>query len=119
MNVPKGGAEAALNAVAINADAIVFNPMTAFFNQYDLDDSTYEGTLSIYIVKGEILNNIFGPITRKTGEVTYLPQQHFNRVSFLLGPKANAAVNTYMAIQNHYMEAVKKAIDEWEANGGK
>lgn len=92
----KGGAEAAGNALATNRDAIIFNPATINSTAYDLDVSKYTGDMTAYIVKGDILNIVFGPISRPIDQLVYLPSQSWN------------------LIDNHSMNAVKKAIDEWE-----
>jgi RHS repeat-associated protein len=93
----KGGAEAAANAVATNRNAILFNPATVNLGAYGLNRSTYAGKMTAYIVKGEILNDIFGPISKPIGSIVYLPQQSW-----------------WNPVYNHSMAAVKKAINEWE-----
>ncbi len=92
----KGGAEAAANAVATNRDAILFNPATVNLRAYNIDKSEYNGKMTTYIVKGEILNRVFGAVSKPIDDVVYLPRQHWD------------------SIENHYMDAVKQAIIEYE-----
>ena len=68
----KGGAEAAANAVATNRNAILFNPATVNLNAYGLDSSNYSANMIAYIVEGEVLSDIFGPISAPIDEVEYL-----------------------------------------------
>ena len=72
----KGGAEAAGNALATNKNAILFNPASINAYAYDLDVSKYTADMTAYIVKGEILNNIFGLISRPIDKMVYLPTQY-------------------------------------------
>ena len=91
----KGGAEAICNAIEINSNAIVFNP--APFNPGDYtDNSAYSGTITAFIVKGEILTNLFHWYPRPTNNIIYLPSQSWSSIS------------------NHVMGSVRKAIDEWQ-----
>jgi RHS repeat-associated protein len=92
----KGGAEAAGNALATNKNALLFNPASINSGAYGLDSSKYTGDMTAYIVKGEILNLIFGPISRPIDEIKYLPSQSFN------------------PIENHLMEAVRKGLENEE-----
>lgn len=90
----KGGAEAAANAVATNRDAILFNPATVSLGAYDLNSNTYSANMTAYIVKGEILNNIFGWMSEPIDDVVYLPNQGGS------------------AIDNHLMADVISALNE-------
>lgn len=91
----KGGAEAICNAIEIKSNAIVFNP--APFNPADYTDtSAYSGTITAFIVKGEILNNLFHWYPKSATNVIYLPSQSWSSIS------------------NHLMGAVRSAIAEWE-----
>lgn len=59
----KGGAEAMANAVATNKNAITFNPAKANMAAYSQTRSarkSYTGSMTHYIVEGEILNDKFG-----------------------------------------------------------
>lgn len=92
----KGGAEAAANAIVTDRNAILFNPATLNPKAYDLDISEYTGETTAYIVKGEILDKVFGPISKPVGDRVYLPCQYWD------------------SIENHYMDAVIRAITEYE-----
>lgn len=70
-----GGAEAAVNAVATGKDAILFNPASAAFGHYKLDETKYEGNMVSYIIDGEILNSIFKDLDRTPGEKRYLGEE--------------------------------------------
>jgi len=88
----KGGAEAAANALATKKDAILFNPASLNPSAYGLKPEEYTGNMTAYIVKGDILNTIFGPISKPIDKVEYLPRQSWNPIT------------------NHLMDAVKEAI---------
>jgi hypothetical protein len=103
----KGGAEAAGNALATNKNAILFNPASINAYAYDLDVSKYTADMSAYIVKGEILNNIFGPISRPIDKMVYLPTQYSVNTPI-------EELNLVNSVRNHFMSAVKEAIKEWE-----
>ena len=74
----KGGAEAAANAVATGKDAILFNPASAAFGHYKLDETKYEGNMVSYIIDGEILNSIFKDLDRTPGEKIFLRTKNEN-----------------------------------------
>lgn len=57
----KGGAEAA-NSVAINTNAIIFNPATVNLSAYELDSNTYTANMVAYVVEGDALNVVFGGV---------------------------------------------------------
>ena len=101
----KGGAEAAANAVKFNRNAILFNPAIPDFEAYKLDTSVYSGKMTSYVVKGEILNKIFGPMP--IGDVVYLPTQYSVHTTL-------PAVNDLDMILNHLMGSVKQAITDYE-----
>lgn len=103
----KGGAEAAANAVATNRNAILFNPATVNLGAYGLNSSSYTGTMTAYIVKGEILNNIFGPISKPIGNAVYLPTQYPVNTPV-------QGINIVNSILNHLMPAVRSAVNEYE-----
>jgi hypothetical protein len=63
---------------------------------YGLNSSAYEGTMTSYVVRGEILNNVEFFLPKPTQNVVYLPSQSWNPIT------------------NHGMSAVKNAINEWE-----
>jgi len=90
----KGGAEAAANAVATNKDAILFNPATVNLSAYKLNGKNYSSNMTAYIVKGEILNNIFGWMSEPIDSLVYLPNQGGS------------------ALDNHSMSSVISALNE-------
>lgn len=56
------GAEAAANALLTNRDAILFNPAALAAEKYGLDMNGYSGTMTAYVLEGEIIdrnNNMF------------------------------------------------------------
>ena len=108
----KGGAEAAANAVTTNMNAIIFNPASVNLNAYDLDASNYTGNMTAFIVRDEILNNIFGAISIPIDEVVYLDAQ-YKTPWFIIGPVRNL-LNIYNSVQNHSMNAVINALIEKE-----
>ena len=103
----KGGAEAAANSVATNKNAILFNPATVNLDIYKLDKSKYTREMTAYIVEGEVLNNAFDLISEPIGRVVNLPSQYNVHTSI-------DALNVINSVRNHFMDAVKKAIKEWE-----
>ena len=96
----KGGAEAAGNALATNRNALLYNPAAINPSAYDLDISNYTGTdgkgMTAFIVEGEALNTFNTEVLRAQpiDKVVKLPKQKGD------------------SIDNHSMEAVKKALDE-------
>jgi hypothetical protein len=92
----KGGAEAAANAVATNRNAILFNTSRPNYGAYGVPISSYEGTMTSYVVRGEILNNVLFFLPKPTQNVVYLPSQSWNPIT------------------NHGMPSVRNAINEWE-----
>ena len=68
----KGGAEAVANAVATNRNSIVFNPATTSLSAYDLSSKKYSADMTVYVVKGEILNTLLGPISTPIDKLVYL-----------------------------------------------
>ena len=87
----KGGGEAAVNAELWNINAIVFNPSTPDM-AYALAD---DGYVKPFVVKNEILNNIFGEFP--LGTTTYLDKKNN---SFMFKIPIISGVN------NHGMSAV-------------
>ena len=92
----KGGAEAAYNAIATNRDATLFNAAPIDPSVYGLgqDAKQYTGTMTAYVVKGDILNSMFAVFPKPTSNVVYLPSQSWNPFS------------------NHLMGAVREGIEE-------
>ena len=90
----KGGAEAAANAVATNKNAILFNPATVNLSAYNLSSKNYSADMTVYIVEGEILNQIFGWMSEPIDNVVYLPNQGGS------------------ATDNHSMASVISALNE-------
>src|SRR3989344_3957748 len=79
----KSGPEATASALRTNKNAIVFNSATLNTSAYKSEISQYTGHVDEYIVRGEILNSVFGSASVPFGtnnSVTYLPTQH--RLSF-------------------------------------
>ena len=68
----KGGAEAAAAAVATNNDSILFNPASVALDMYGLNAEDYTADMDVYVVEGEILNNIFGWISRPIDDFEYI-----------------------------------------------
>ena len=91
----KGGAEAAANAVATNKNAVVFNPATVFLNSYGLSAENYKGSMNAYIVQGEILNKIFGIISRPIDKLTVLPPPMLSTMLHVSGYTVAASVNSH------------------------
>ena len=99
----KGGAEAAANAVATGKNAIIFNPATVNLKAYGLDGKKYEANMMAYIVKGEILNNIFGKISTPIDAKTMLPTPF---LSIFIGCFSETAAS----INSHSMNSVIKGL---------
>jgi len=110
----KGGAEAAANAVATNKNSILFNPATVNLSVYNLNFGEYSAEMNAYIVKGEILNNIFGLISSPINKAVPLPNQH-NTPWWVQG-RARKAVDLYNSIENHLMPSVINALKEARYN---
>ncbi len=117
----KGGAEAAANAVATGTNCIVFNPATVFLEEYEgTRGKNYTASMTAYIVEGEILNIIFGPISTPIGTVVYLPSQH-NTHTLKGSPLAVYIANKISdALNNHSMDSLIKALKQHQLtfNGG-
>jgi len=120
----KGGAEAAANAVRTNRGAVLLNPMSVNLSGYHLDSylENYSGNMTAYIVKGDILNNIFGPVSSPIGNVVYLPQQYFSndivgyrtvrfRGQKYTTPQYRGAIDA--GVQNHLIPAILNGLKEW------
>ncbi|WP_225969212.1 RHS repeat domain-containing protein, partial [Treponema pedis] len=105
----KGGAEAAANAIATGKNAVIFNPATVNLASYGLSLKNYKGNMSAYIVRGEILNNIFGGLSKPIDKKIMLPIP-WSSVGFnlLLGRR-----NIISSINNHSMSSVIKGM-EWK-----
>ena len=93
----KGGAEAAVNALYTNKNAILFNPMSVSFETKGFKElkMNYSAQMTSFVVKGEVLNKVFGGHSRPIGSVIYLLNQKGG------------------AITNHLMPAVFKGL--WKA----
>ena len=100
----KGGAEATANAVKTNRDAILFNPATVSLGAYGLNSNTYSSDMTACIVKGEILNNIFGFISAPVDKMEYLPTQHTSKWY------SSPIERTINSVKNHMMDAVISAL---------
>ena len=55
----KGGAEAISNALATDKDAITFNSARPNYKAYGLDNEGYNGTITPFVVQGEILSSVY------------------------------------------------------------
>jgi RHS repeat-associated protein len=106
----KAGAEAMAGAIKNNKNAIIFNP--ASLNTLGLNISSYTAQVNEYIVRGEILNSIFGSVSTPFGShdsVIYLPSQHplsWGQV-FQNGLIQSLWTNS---TQNHSMESVVSGL---------
>ena len=101
----KGGGEAMANAVATNRNAITFNPAKANLAVYTETKNarkSYTGTMTHYVVEGEILNDKFG--NPSMGTTVKLPTQ------VAIEPWTFAAWG--QRTDNHHMWAVKAALKE-------
>ena len=91
----KGGAAAAAAAVATNKNAILFNPANTNLSDYGLNGSTYTGSMTQYVVIGEILSNLgIGPV--RESQIPSIKTVALKRQSI------------WNSITNHQMPAVKK-----------
>ena len=102
----KGGAEALAAAVATGKNAIVFNPAKPNLKDYNLSACNYNGNATSYVVRGEILNNLFGE--PGVGQVKYLNQKY--KTPWYLVGDARKIANIINPILNHLMEAVFSGI---------
>ncbi len=101
----KGGGEAMANAVATNRNAITFNPAKANLAAYSKTKDvrkSYAGTMTHYVVEGEILNNKFG--NPSMGTTVKLPTQ--------VPIQAWTWDAWGQRTDNHHMWAVKAALKE-------
>ncbi len=76
----KGGAEAAANAIATNMNAMLFNPAFIVNGNYGIDISSYTAEMTAFVVRGDILELVFGLITRPIDKIVYLPMQSWNPI---------------------------------------
>lgn len=102
----KGGAEAAANAVASNKNSIIFNPATVNLKAYGLNSSNYKGSMTAFIVKGDILNGAEGWFSKPIGKAVYLPQQYRG------GWRNLYQTSIHDSIRNHSMGGVMKGLKE-------
>ncbi|MBD0379576.1 DUF6531 domain-containing protein [Paenibacillus sedimenti] len=115
----KGGAEAVVNAVANNLNAITFNPAIPKLDEYGLSDEDYTASVKNYVVTREVLNDTFGEVP--TGTTYYLPQQVFfdeNNVREKTWYNGGAVLydraseSARVGIANHSMDSVISALLE-------
>ena len=101
----KGGGEAMANAVATDRNAITFNPAKAnlaVYSQTKNARKSYTGTMTHYVVEGEILNNKFG--NASIGTTVKLPTQV---------PIDSWTLDAWkQRTENHHMWAVIAALKE-------
>lgn len=83
-------------AVATNKNAILFNTARPIYGAYGVPISSYEATMTSYVVRGEMLNNILFFLPKPTQNVVPLPSQSWD------------------PIKNHGMDAVNQAIKQYE-----
>lgn len=95
----KGGAESTVNAMEFDMDAIIFNPMSVNLSILGYDKSDYSASMTVFVVEGELLNNIFGPISNPIDNLIYLPTQHKSWYPSITD-----------SLDNHGMESVKKGV---------
>lgn len=102
----KGGAEAIANAVANNKNCITFNTAIPYLGEYGLDQTYYSSwrTMDHYVVRGEILNYLFGKPS--IGKTIILPTQH--EFKWWYSPKRVLEVR----VDNHSMSSVISALRE-------
>lgn len=117
----KGGAEALINAVATDKNAIVFNPAAPDFVDIGLEPSKYSGKATSYVVRGEILNDHQGEeALDEVGNVIYLRQQYeFWRTNSDYSYLDEDTINLHdleASINNHLMDAVKAALEQYDSN---
>ena len=107
----KGGAESAANAVALNKNAILFNPAAVNLGAYGLNKKDYHAQMIAYIVQGEIVHASEGWISNPIGNVEYLPTQHSTSwlTRLAIGP-FSALNDIYHSVQNHSMQSVVSAL---------
>jgi uncharacterized protein YukE len=121
----KGGAEAALNAVYYDKDAILFNPAAANLKDYGLKASDYHANMTAYVVDGEILNGIEGFVSKPIDKEVTLPTQHCTipepiATAALFVPQLrtiDAGIGVVDAGENHSMASVKSAVEEAKKKG--
>ncbi|WP_270170232.1 hypothetical protein [Paenibacillus sp. SYP-B4298] len=75
---------------------------------YDLKATSYTAKMTAFIVKGELLNSIFGGISTPIGEVKYLPTQVWKQFNGPFGIKFRVPD----PVGNYGMEAVIAALRE-------
>ncbi|MCQ4936304.1 hypothetical protein [Anaerotignum propionicum] len=100
----KGGVEAVANALASNKNCIVFNPATTFIKENGVSNKDYTASMTVFIVKGEILHSAEGWLSRPVDKLIYLPTQYKSKWYDSSLTKLQNSIN------NHGMEAVKKAL---------
>jgi hypothetical protein len=105
----KGGAEAIVNAVASNSNAITFNTMSPSIEEYvsKFSIANYRGNMTHYIVQSDILNNLFGEPSM--GTPRYLRAQFFNERQ-LHRDGETYRFSTPDSLANHGMVAVLRAF---------
>ncbi len=104
----KGGAEALSSAIATQKNAIVFNPAKPNYDDYGLSLVNYTGKSISYVVRGEILNEMFGE--PGVGEVKYLDTQY--TTPWYLYGNAKEIVDMAYSILNHLRPAVFYGINQ-------
>lgn len=108
----KGGPESIANAMYTNRNAMVFNTARPNPGAYGLSTTSFTGDIRSFVVKGEILNNIFGTIPKAIGKTIYLPRQTSSMVNIMPMP-----IRTGFAIKDHCMPTVRKAVGERNVGG--
>lgn len=122
----KGGAEATLAAVKYGYNAITFNPARANTNTNGLIIANYKysGSITNYIVSGELLSNTVGLIMPTKGKNIYLPSVDYNtpfvenNLGSTMGYSTSFAAGSLSPLviydnsfKDHLMDAVITSLD--------
>lgn len=59
-------------AIATNSDSTLFNPASVSLGMYGLNSKDYTADMYVYVVEGEPLNNLFGPISKPIDNFEYI-----------------------------------------------
>lgn len=119
----KGGAEAILNALETNKNCIVFNPAAPNPAAYGINATQYTGSMTSYIVRGEILSSIFYLCLVSTyNNMILLPTQYPAGYSYNptnIDASTTIFNNIHLSLYNHSISTVIKALQKWRvAQGG-
>ena len=105
----KGGAEAIANAVATNRNAIVFNPVTAFLDEYNLSVENYTGNILSYVVEGEMLDTLSTILGKNIGIEVLLESPYNYDIDI---PQFDSEfIDTFMPAISVGQDFLDKAVD--------